>query len=142
MRTRIVLTLILLTTWLPAVAQKGDRKAILDAARTHFERVIGGKLIFSVSTLRQKGDWAFLLARPLRPGNKTIDWRRTQFAEAWREGAFDEGVIALLRRSGRGWRVLEGIVGATDVPYGCWWKKYGAPKSLFTYTETNCDWEE
>lgn len=135
------LMLIFIVT-LPAFAQKGDRTAILDAARARFERSIGGKLIFKVATLKQKGDWAFLVARPLRPGNKSIDWSRTPFADAWREGVFDEEVIALLKRSGGRWRVVEGVIGATDVPYGCWWKKHHAPKSIFTYTEADCEWEE
>lgn len=142
MRACLVPLAFLLTVAHPAISQKSDRAAILDAARAHFETTIGGKLIFKVSSLKQKGDWAFLVARPLRPGNKTIDWGRTPFAEAWREGAFDEGVIALVKKTGGRWRVLEGVVGATDVPYGCWWKKHGAPKALFPYTESDCNWEE
>jgi len=124
------------------MAQRSDRKAILAAARTHFERVIGGKLVFKVSTLRQKGDWAFLIAQPLRPGNKRIDWSRTRYAEDYESGAFDEEVIGLVKRTRGVWRVVVGIVGATDVPWGCWWKRYGAPKSIFTYVEEDCTYME
>lgn len=142
MREYIVSLMLFTAVVFPAHAQKSDRAAILDAARSYFERAIGGKLIFKVSSLKQKGDWAFLVARPLRPGSKPIDWSRTSFAEAWREGAFDDEVIALLKRRGERWGVVEGVIGATDVPYGCWWKRHGAPKALFPYTESDCNWEE
>ena len=123
-----------------ALSQSAERSAILDASRSYFEPIIGGRLIFKVSTLKQKNNWAFLIAQPLRPGNRRIDWAATRFAEDVEAGAFDEEVIVLLKKSEKRWRAVIGVVGATDVPFGCWWKTYGAPKAIFTYVEDDCSY--
>jgi hypothetical protein len=48
-------------------------------------------------------------------------------------GAFDDSIVALLQQVGGKWRVVQYVIGATDVPYVDWDKKYHAPKAIFEH---------
>ena len=121
----------------PSIPPPGsaERAAIMDGIRGGVVAELGQLVIFKVDHLRVQEGWAFLKAYPRRPDGGEIDYRRTKYAEAVREGMFDGGVQALLRRNGTRWEVVDWVLGATDVPYGGWWKKYRAPKAIFDYTE-------
>lgn len=109
-----------------------ERKAILDALREPVERELGAPVDFKVNLIRVAGNWALMTGVPQRPGGRAIDYRRTRYAQAMREGVFDDNVQALLRREGRGWRVVTHVIGATDVSWAAWPEKYpAAPRSLF-----------
>jgi hypothetical protein len=112
-----------------------ERAAIMDGMRGLISSELGQPVIFKASLLRVLGGWAFLKAQPVRPDGGPIDYRKTKFGQAAAHGMFDGGVLALLRRSGTRWQPVDWTLGATDVPYGTWWKKYGAPRSIFDYTE-------
>lgn len=44
---------------------------------------------------------------------------------------FSDDVFGLLKNEGGAWKVLASSVGATDVPYMCWWKAHGVAKTAF-----------
>lgn len=46
-------------------------------------------------------------------------------------GAFDELATALLRREGAAWRVVAFDLGATDVVWEPWPRRFGAPREIF-----------
>lgn len=130
----LVLTALLVGTALaqstPAPGSK-LRRDVLDGLRPRVEADLKQKVKFEVSTLRVQGNWAFVIGRPLTPGGKRIDYRKTRYAQAVRDGVFDDGLSALLKREGTRWRVVRYALGATDVPWVEWPKETGAPASLF-----------
>jgi len=108
------------------------RKAILDTLRPTLEKELKQKIQFQVHQLAIEGDWAFLFAAPQQPNGKAPDYGKTRYREAVRAGAFDNGVAALFRRTRRSWRLVTHVLGATDVPWMDWPRRFGAPKQLFT----------
>lgn len=125
----------------PANLQAGDpytpaqgspeRKALMDALRVPVESELHISVVFKVDQLKLLGDWAFLLAAPQQPNGKKIDYRGTRYAGALEAGAFDNGVCALFHKKDGQWKVVQYVLGATDVPYEDWPQKYGAPTSIF-----------
>jgi hypothetical protein len=118
----------------PHVPEKGsaERKAILDALRVPVEKQLKQPVIFKIDHLKVQNNWAFLTGRPQNSDGSAIDYTNTVYQEAVDSGAFDDGIVALLRRAGVKWTVVQYVIGATDVPYENWDKKYRAPKGIFT----------
>lgn len=125
---------------LPATAQavvqppRGStlRKDILDGVRSVFEVETNGEVEFVVRRLNVLSGWAFGDVTLQRPGGRPIDWKRTKFAEAHADGAFDPaGSFFLARRTNQGWRVITFAVGPTDIAWDTWDKEYGAPRAVF-----------
>jgi hypothetical protein len=112
----------------PGSAQRSE---ILNALRPSVQAQIGGTVEFVVSQLRVLQDWAFVSARPQRPGGQPIDWRATKFRRDWEQDMMSDLVLGLLRRNGTSWRVLEYAIGPTDVVWENWVKSHGVPRSLF-----------
>lgn len=112
-----------------------ERAALMDTLRPVVAKDLEQKVIFVVDLLRVQGNWAFLRGKPRRPTGGRIDYRKTKYREAVKEGAFDDNVHALFQKTGGVWKVVTWGIGATDVPYGGYWKQYGAPKAIFDYTE-------
>jgi hypothetical protein len=113
---------------------RGDplRKVLLDALRPSIERDLVQPVQFVVKALRKQGGWVFVSATVQTPSGAPIDFRRTRYGEAQREGMFDGGsVYALLQQAGAGWRVRDFVVGPTDVAYAAWPEEYGVPRTLF-----------
>ena len=116
--------------WSP---QRGtiERKMILDAARPAMQREIGGEIEFVVSVIRTDGRWSFVQAVPQRPGGGRIDWAHTKFANEWRNDMMSDIVMALLRKSGTRWQVVDFVIGPTDVFWVSWVSQYRLPEALF-----------
>ena len=68
---------------------------------------------------------------PRRPDGAAPDYKGTPYQDAIDAGAFDDGIVALLRKRKGRWQVVQYVVGATDVPYVDWDKKYRAPSAIF-----------
>ena len=131
---------LLMVSLCPAVAQDQaytpkpgarERQAIIDALRAPVERELKKKAVFKVEHLRVAGEWAFLRGVPQQPGGGAMSYRGTVYQTAVDAGAFDDGIVALLRRRGGKWRVVKYVIGATDVPYAEWDKEYKAPSAIF-----------
>ncbi|GAA4734122.1 hypothetical protein [Flavisolibacter ginsenosidimutans] len=120
-----------------------ERKAILNALKEalHPDLNLTPKLV--VKKLVTKGGFAYFIGRVKNEKGGDIDFRKTAYKEAVKERVFDgDGTNALLRKTGNKWKVLTFVIGPTDVPWGCWWKEFKAPKDIFDYTEKNCDYAE
>src|SRR4028118_2252402 len=105
-----------------------ERKAIMDSLRVNAKNIKGlsGNIIFTVDKLQVQNGWAFIFASPQSADGKPL----TKFQE-WCE--FDQQIIALLRKSGKSWRVVARHVCPSDVSYEDWDKRYGAPRSIFGF---------
>jgi len=117
----------------PYTPKQGDaeRRAITDALRAPVEKQLKQKVVFKIDHLKVQGDWAFLRGVPQQPGGGALDYKGTPYGDAVEAGAFDDGIVALLRKRKGGWQVVQFVVGATDVPYVDWDKKYRAPSAIF-----------
>jgi len=107
------------------------RAAVLDALRPVVEKEIGGAIEFVVSSIRILNDWAYVSARPQRPGGAPINWLATKFRKDWQNDAMSDLVLALLRRQVGSWGVVEYEIGPTDVSWVEWIKKHNLPRVLF-----------
>ena len=112
-----------------------ERKTIADALRAPVEKELGQKVVFKIDHLKASGDWAFLRGVPRRPDGAALDYAGTPYQTAVEEGAFDDGIVALLRKRKGRWQVVQFVIGATDVPYVDWDKKYRAPSAIFGLDE-------
>lgn len=112
----------------PALANSGQRRAILDALRPAVETRLGTGVEFMVERIRVQDGWALVHADPRRRDGRRIDGRRI-FAN------FDDmdglTVTALLRFQGGRWNLVQHSIGATDVWYCT--PRIRAPRAL-----TNC----
>ena len=117
----------------PHTPKPGDaeRRAITDALRAPVERQLKQKVVFQIDHLKVQDDWAFLRGLPRRADGTPLDYKGTPYQTAVEEGAFDDGIVALLRKRRGRWQVVQFVVGATDVPYIGWDKKYRAPSAIF-----------
>ena len=117
----------------PYTPKQGDaeRQAIMSALRAPVEKQLKQKVVFKIDHLKVQGDWAFLRGVPQQPGGAALDYKGTPYQTAVDEGAFDDGIVALLRKRKGRWQVVQFVVGATDVPYIGWDKKYRAPSAIF-----------
>ncbi len=109
-----------------------ERSAIMDAARVPMLRELGQKVIFLVKTLRTDGEWCFLMAEPLQPNGKKLNWYSTPYANDWANDAMSDLVMVLMRRQGNGWQVVDYVIGPTDVHWYSWIDRFGLPERLFT----------
>jgi hypothetical protein len=112
-----------------------ERSALLETLRTPVETELKQSIVFVINEMNVQGQWAFVDGR-LRTGDGKIPvWKITPYAQAAKYGAQSDGISALLKRSGSGWRVVTKAIGCTDVCYVDWWKRYKAPKAIFPYNE-------
>lgn len=102
----------------------------MDALRVPAQKDLARRVIFKVDQLRVAGDWAFARVSPTLPDGSAIDYSETKFHKQMELGAFDPQAEALLQREGNAWKVVEWVLGATDVASVTWPEKYGLPKSL------------
>jgi len=117
----------------PHVPERGsvERKAIVDALRIPVEKGVKQPVIFKIEHLKVQNDFAFLLGVPQHPDGSALDYHGTVYQDAVDAGAFDDGIVSLLRKVNAKWKVVQYVIGSTDVPYVEWDKKYGAPKGIF-----------
>ena len=108
-----------------------ERKAIMDALRLPVEKKLRQQVIFKVDHLKVQNGWAFLIGKPQRLDGTPVDYSDTVYRNAVGAGAFDDGIVALLHDAGGKWKMVQYVIGATDVPYVDWDKKYHAPKAIF-----------
>lgn len=86
-----------------------------------------------VETFRQNDEWAFVSGLPLTTAGKPIDYSQTKFANAIREGYFDDGFLALVKRISKSvddWELVTLSLGATDAPFVSWPEQFGVPREL------------
>ncbi|MCC6983437.1 MAG: hypothetical protein IT535_09220 [Bauldia sp.] len=110
-----------------------ERAAILNGLRPMVIAEVGAPVEFVVGTIRVVGEWAFVEARPQRPGGGEIFYIYTRYQAAVDAGAFDDSVIALLRQTPAGWLVYEYVLGATDVAWIEWIDRNLAPSEVYPF---------
>lgn len=112
-----------------------ERKLILNTLRVPVEKELKQKIQFAVNDFNVSGNWAFVGGEPQNMKGGKPNYKGTIYEEEVREGMFDDNFFALLKRTGKKWKVVTYALGCTDVCYATWWKEYKAPKVVFPYTE-------
>lgn len=141
---KCLLPLLLLLTGTAAMSQNNDashmhtptvgsaeRQAILDAARGPLQQTLDQPVQFVVHQMRVGGDWGFVYAGMQRPDGGRIDYSRTSYAEAARQGGVSQDYAALLHRHDGQWAVRAEVVGPTDPAWLAWPEEYKVPEALF-----------
>ncbi len=81
--------------------------------------------------------WAFGDVQLQRPGGVPIDWSKTKFAEAYKEGAFEpQHTLFLLHDTGTGWSLVEFAVGPTDIAWDWWRQQHALPETFCSQNES------
>lgn len=134
--TRLVLTVWLLI-WggVQAIAAEPptgsrERATILDALRPVVEADLSAPIGFRLSRIDVYRDWAYVSCIPTR-GKFRLDWAKTKYGKALAQDMMTNMILALLRREGNGWKVVEYALGPTDATWEEWIPKYRLPRSLF-----------
>ena len=119
----------------PYTPDKGstERKAITDALRVPVEEDLKQSVVFKIDHLKVQNGWAFLYGAPRTADGGAVNYRNTRYAEAKRAGMFDDNIMALLHKVNGHWRVVTFNIGATDVAWIGWDKKYRAPAAIFPH---------
>ena len=117
----------------PYTPERGtpERQAITDSLRLPVQKQLKAKVIFKIDHLKVQNGWAFIRGVPQQPNGNAVDYHGTPYQNAIDAGAFDDGIVALLRKRDGKWQVVKFVIGATDVPYTEWAQKYHAPAEIF-----------
>jgi len=117
----------------PYTPERGtpERQAITDSLRLPVQKQLKAKVIFKIDHLKVQNGWAFIRGVPQQPNGNAVDYHGTSYQNAIDAGAFDDGIVALLRKRDGKWQVVKFVIGATDVPYTEWAQKYHAPAEIF-----------
>ena len=117
-----------------------DRKEILEVLKQRLQPDLKLKPKLVVKELWTKNGFAYFIGQVKNENGKEIDFTKTVYKDEVEAGVFDgDGTNALLKKTGNKWKVLAFVIGPTDVPWGCWWKEFKAPKDIFDYTEKSCN---
>lgn len=108
-----------------------ERIAIMDALRAPIAKELKQDIIFTVDKLKVQGDWAFFSGLPKNKEGGEPDWKITKYQQFIDSGDFEEGLFALLKKSGDKWEVVKYMMNCHDVCYLGWDKEYKAPKEIF-----------
>jgi len=108
-----------------------ERKAIMNTLRVPVEKELKQKIVFRIRRLKVQNGWAFLEGVPQQPGGKQVNYTITPHRTAFEAGAFDDSILALLRKEKMGWQVVVYAIGSTDYPVPHWQPKYKAPPGIF-----------
>lgn len=124
-------TLIAVGVAVPAAAEVttvtgAERKIILDALRGPVQTELVQPVEFVVDKIVKNGAWAFVIARPQKPGGAPIAWQNTVC-----KGDVSHLVGGLLEMKEGVWIVRTTALCPTDVAWATWPDDYGAPHDLF-----------
>ena len=110
-----------------------EQDQLLAAARAAVEEALGKPPVLVARVLNKDGRWAFLFTDLQQQDGIPYDYSGTVKAEAARRGAVSHAYAALLRWGESGWRVVECVIGPTDVAWEGWARKYNLSVSLFAF---------
>ncbi len=75
-----------------------ERKAIMNTLRVPVEKELKQKVVFRIRRLKMQNGWAFLEGVPQEAGGKQVNYTITPDQTAFEAGAFDDSILALLRK--------------------------------------------
>lgn len=112
-----------------------ERTAILDTLRKPVEKELKQEIQFVVNDFNVSGNWAFISGEPQTKTGEMPDYSNTVYQEQVEAEMFDNNFFALMKKTGKKWKVVKYFIGCTDVCYANWWEEFKAPKAIFPHTE-------
>ena len=107
----------------------------MDLLRNEFTTKFNGQqLIFETigDFYKSTGTWALIYVYVFQTGGKPVDFNNSKYRKDYEEGMIDNnGIFALFKKKNGKWTLITYADFPTDVPIGCWWKEYNAPKNIF-----------
>jgi hypothetical protein len=113
-----------------AVVSDSERQSIEDVLKAAVVADLQQDVKLEIATFHALRDWTYISGRPTQPNGQPIDYSKTKHAPAVQAEAFDDGVIALLRKQDGAWKVVEFEIGSTDAPQSSWAERFGSPPQL------------
>ena len=115
------------------------KKAALEALNAPVSKKLTLPTQLEVGDYQTHANYAFVVASVRQSNGSPVDFNKTPFKSAYANGVFTDGVFGLLKYDNGRWKVIEYSLGATDMPFGCWWKVHKVPKALFSnYKDALC----
>ena len=110
--------------------KSAERLAILNALSVPVSKELKQKITFSITKLKVKDNWAFIDGLPKNSKGGEPNWKITKYQEFIKNGDFEEGLVALLKKTNGKWRVVTYLMNCHDVCYMEWDKEFKAPKEI------------
>lgn len=116
----------------PIGSPDASRDAVLAVLTPVVAAEIGKDVTLEVTTANISNGWAYLVARPRNADGSAIDWRSTNLASRYENGAMDEtgAVYALMRERNAAWVIVEYVIAPTDVAWEGWAAAHGVPAGV------------
>jgi len=108
-----------------------ERKAIINTLCAPVEKELKQNVTFRIRHLKLQNGWAYIEGVPQQPDGTPVNYIITAHRTAFEAGAFDDGILALLRKEKGEWRVVVYNIRSTDYPAPAWQQKYKAPPGIF-----------
>ena len=108
-----------------------DRMTLIKPARAEAERQLGRPVELEVSSMLYKHSWVFLFSTMVDKEGNPIDLTGTKLEEAAQACVASRVFCALLKWDADRWKVVASCLGATDVAWSGWDRKYHAPPEKF-----------
>ena len=97
------------------------RLATIGPANRTLSEQVGQSVVINPEIFRSEGDWVFIYGPVRNIDGTEIDWSTTHLGQAAADGMMDGNLgIVLLNWHDGDWRVVEAVIGPTDVPQGGW----------------------
>jgi hypothetical protein len=116
----------------PQAISDEAREAALAVLTPVISQSIGQPVSLNVTSFNIDGEAAWVVAQPRTSDGGAIDWSATSYATQAREGVLDgDGTTyALLKRENGQWRVVEHVIGPTDVAWYEWPSRHDVSPEL------------
>ena len=116
-------------------AALADRRAVMDSLRAVIRPTLKDQeIVFNVrdgGAYKAEGAFVFLRGKIQRKDGKAVDYTGTTYEADIRDGLFDDGFAALLKKESGKWQVKAHVIGSTGVDWEGWAQQYGAPAGIF-----------
>jgi hypothetical protein len=108
-------------------------RPILKPVAARLSRVVKLPLKLNASHAYTSGSWAFVIVNAANPDGTDIDWSTTRWKQAMRDDELSDAgnVVALLRRKGGVWEIVNYDHGPFDVSWFGWRDEGAAPANVF-----------
>ena len=110
----------------------------MNVIRPSAVRHFGQPVVFTVRVVRVMPEWALIIGTAVQPDGSPVDYTKSpaykenpsQVRSELDAGVLSTGVVALLRRNEKQWRIVTISFDAMDAPWVAYDQQYGAPSSL------------
>lgn len=112
-------------------AMEMAQKPVLDVLIPAVEAELKIPVSLDEVYLNAEDGYAFVSANALNPDGSELDFSKTSHKSDFEAGVYSNSVFGLLQKENGQWKIITTSIGATDVPFMCWWKEFKVPQTVF-----------